>query len=123
MASGVTSKVILDTNSLIYSLKQKADISDLLFRLTEVAGVVVPKCVLHELESMSRDVMFAKGALALASRYPTIEGDGPADDCILELAVENGYFILTNDRELLRRARKEGVRTLSFMGRKRIDFS
>lgn len=123
MPSGVASKVILDTNSLIYSLKQKADIRDLLFKLTEVSGVVVPRCVLHELESMSGEVMFARGALALASRFPPIEGDGPADDCILELAMENRYFILTNDRELLRRARKEGVRTLSFRGRKRIEFS
>ncbi len=123
MASRVASKVILDTNSLIYSLKNKADLSDLLYKLTEVSGIVVPKCVIMELERMSGDVIYARGALDLASRFQSIEGEGPADDCILDLAAKNMYFILTNDRELLKRARGEGIRTLSFKGRKRIDFS
>lgn len=123
MVSGMASKVILDTNSLIYSLKQKTDIRELMFNLPEVSGIVVPECVLFELERMSDDVMYARGALALASRFPTVEGEGPADDCILSLAIKEKWFILTNDRELLRRAREEGIRTLSFMGKKRIDFS
>lgn len=123
MPSGMASKVILDTNSLIYSLKQKADLRNLLFEIPEIAGIVVPKCVLRELEHMSSDVMYARGALTLASKFPMVEGEGPADDCILDLAVKNKYFILTNDRGLLDRAKKAGVRTLSFKRSRLIEFS
>lgn len=123
MAPLAAAKVLLDTNSLIYSIKQKSDLRELLFELPEVSGIVVPTCVLRELEKMSGDVMFANGALALASKFPSVEGEGPADDCILDLASREGYFVLTNDRALTRRAKEIGVRTLSFIGKRRIDFS
>lgn len=115
--------VILDTNSLIYSLKQRANIRDLLSRFVEITGIVVPECVLHELESMSGDVMFASGALNLARTFRIIEGSGPADDCILDVASRQKCYILTNDRELIRRARKMGITTLSFRQSRRIDYS
>lgn len=123
MPAGLGSKVLLDTNSLIYSLKQRADIRDLLSRLPEVSGILVPTCVLKELESMSDDVSYARGALSLAKKFKTIEGEGPADDCILELATGHGLFILTNDRGLIERAKALRIRTLSFKGGRNIDFS
>lgn len=123
MASRLASKVIVDTNSWIYSLEQKSDIRELLLNVPIVSGIVVPGCVLRELESMTGDVPFAKGALALASRFTEIEGEGPADDCILELASKNGYFVLTNDRELIRRAKNSGIRVLSFKRGRVIDFT
>lgn len=116
-------KVLLDSNSLIYSLKQRADIRDILSRNPEVSGIVVPQCVLVELDRMSNDVPFARGALALARTFPIVEGEGPADDCILKIASEGSYFILTNDRGLLGRAKKMKIRTLSFKQRRRIEFS
>lgn len=123
MSHSPTSKVLLDSNSLIYSIKQRVDLRDLLFALPEISGILVPECVLMELRSMSGDVLYAKGAFDLASRFPSTEGVGPADDCILRIASDKGLFILTNDRELLSRARELGVRTLTFKGRKRIEFS
>ncbi len=123
MPSGIASKVILDTNSLIYSLEHKADLRVLLQNIPEVSGVVVPTCVLKELEKMSKDVRYARGALTLAGSFPAVEGDGPADDCILNLASKNRFFILTNDRELISRAKRSGIRTLSFKRARVIDFT
>lgn len=123
MPSGMASKVILDTNSLIYSLEHKSDLRNLLLNIPEVSGIVVPLCVLRELERMSNDVRYARGALTLASSFPSIEGQGPADDCLLEIASKNRFFILTNDRELISRAKEAGIRTLSFKRARIIDFT
>ncbi len=123
MPSGMASKVILDSNALIYSLEHKSDLRGLLLSIPEISGILVPKCVLRELETMSSDVRYARGALTLASGFPSVEGDGPADDCILEVASKNRYFILTNDRGLILRAKKAGVRTLSFKRNRVIEFS
>lgn len=116
-------KVLLDSNSLIYSIKQRTDIRDLLFRIPEITGILVPECVLEELRRMSADVQYARGALQLARSFETIGGTGPADDCLLKLASEGGFFILTNDRELLGRVRKSGIRALSFKQKRIIDYS
>lgn len=123
MPAGLASKVLVDSNCLIYALEQKSDIRDLLSQMPEITGIIVPECVLIELRDMSRDVKFARGALSLARNFQSIEGSGPADDCLLKIAAENNFFILTNDRGLLSRARKSGIRTLTFKQNKRIEFT
>ena len=122
MPSGSGSKVLLDTNSLIYSLKQRVNLRDILLQIPEVSGISIPRCVIQELEKMADSVNYARGALELAKTFQTVEGTGPADDCILEIASREGYIILTNDRELAGRAKKSGIRILSFRQSKRIDF-
>lgn len=123
MAKRLGSKVLLDSNALIYALEQRSDIRELLSQIPEVTGILVPTCVLLELERMSGDVNYARGALDLAKGFPSIEGNGTADDCLLELASRNGFFILTNDRLLISRARLQGTGTLTFKQRRRIEFT
>lgn len=123
MPSRLGSKVLLDSNSLIYALEQRSDLREILSQIPEVTGILVPNCVLAELRSMSGDVKYAAGALKLAHTFQTIEGEGVADDCLLELAGRHNFFILTNDRGLLKRARIQGIGTLTFKQKRRIEFT
>lgn len=123
MPARLGSKVLLDSNSLIYALEQRSDIREIMSQIPEVTGILVPTCVIAELRSMSSDVRFASGALKLARTFQSIEGEGVADDCLLELASHNNFFILTNDRALIKRAKVQGIGTLTFKQKRRIEFT
>ncbi len=122
MPSGLASKVIVDTNSFIYSIEHRLNLKFLLQDLPEVKGIVVPECVHKELIAMSGNRKYASGALELSEKFERIPGEGYADDCIIEIAKREHYFILTNDRDLLKRAKGAGIRTLVIRGNKRIEF-
>lgn len=122
MPSGLASKVIVDTNSLIYSIEHRVDLKGLLQALPEIKGIVVPDCVHIELRSMAGNRKYAPGALELSEKFERIPGEGYADDCILEIAKREHYFILSNDRALLGRAREAGIRTLVLRGNRSVEF-
>lgn len=122
MRSGLASKVLVDTNSLLYSIEHRVDLKNLLQELPEVNGILVPECVHSELLAMSANRKYARGALELSEKFERIPGEGYADDCIIEIAKRERFFILSNDRDLVRRAREEGIRTLVIRGNKRVEF-
>ncbi|MCW6169107.1 MAG: PIN domain-containing protein [Thermoplasmatales archaeon] len=107
------SKIILDTNSLIYAVKKHIDLSNALFGIDEINGIIVPECVASELRGLSIRNPHARAALELISRFEIINSEGRGDDCILETARRLGAFILTNDRGLLTRAKSLGIRNAS----------
>ncbi|MCL4341467.1 MAG: hypothetical protein M1431_05175 [Candidatus Thermoplasmatota archaeon] len=115
--------IIIDTNSLIYALKNRIDIRSQLLLFPEISAIYVTDCTVLELQGLSNRVPFASGALKLAEGFPAIHGSGKGDDCILQAAVTTGSAILTNDRLLLDRARSLGLRTFSIHGGRRIGVS
>lgn len=123
MSSGLASKVLVDTNSLIYSIEHRVNLKNMLQELPEVSGVLVPECVHRELQAMSGDRKYARGALELSEKFDRIPGEGYADDCIIEIAGKEHYFILSNDRALLKRAKEAGIRTLVLRGNRKVEFA
>ncbi len=116
-------KVILDTNSLIYSVQKHIDLGIVLFRIDEVTGILVPSCVGTELKGLASKNSYAKAALSLLGRFEVIASEGRGDDCILMTGKKLGAFILTNDKDLLLRAKSAGLRTLSIKANGTIGFS
>lgn len=123
MATGLASKVLIDTNSLIYSIENRVNLRTLLQELPEISGILVPECVHRELQSMLGSVRYASGALELSEKFERIQGGGYADDCIIDLAKKENYFILSNDRGLINRAREAGIRSLIIRGNRKIVFA
>lgn len=117
------SGIIIDTNSLIYALKNKVDIRSQLLLFPEISVLYVTDCTIAELQGLSSRVPFASGALKLALTFPQLHGSGRGDDCILDAASASGSAILTNDRLLLDRARSAGIRTYSIHGGRKIGVS
>lgn len=104
--------IILDTNSLIYSIKNKVDIRDRIIAATSANRIVVPECVIRELEGLSASNYHAKAALLLSERFEKIESEGRGDDCIIKCAESVGGTVLTNDRELSSRLKAKGLGTM-----------
>ena len=106
-------EVIVDTNALILSAKFRVDL------FSELNGlgydqVLVPKAIVRELMGLSKDLKgLEKKAVNLSllflERCEIVEIDGNADEIILKLAKQRDAAVFTNDKELKRKLKKEGI--------------
>ena len=99
--------VVLDTNALLMPFEIRNNLDLALRELLGDARIVVPGPLVGELKHL--DHRFAKAAIALARKYEIIPTEYTGDDSVVELAFKTGGYVLTNDKELRRRLRKEGV--------------
>ncbi|AGI47135.1 putative PilT protein [Thermoplasmatales archaeon BRNA1] len=68
---------------------------------------VVPGPLIGELKHLTETNRHAKPALALARTKEIVQCDSFGDDAVIEVAEREHGYILTNDKELRRRARKQ----------------
>ncbi len=97
--------VVLDTNALMMPFEVGINL-DLAVR--EILGdvrFVVPGPLIGELKHLQETKRFAKPALMLARSKEIVQAEGHGDDAVIEVAQREGAYILTNDKELRRRAR------------------
>lgn len=112
--------IILDTNSLIYAIKNRVDLRGQIMLIPEISDIFVPECVIRELQMLKGRIQYSAGALTLAQSFKIIDAEGNGDDCIIQAAKKTLSYILTNDRGLIDRARNLGIRTFSILRGKKI---
>ncbi len=107
---------VIDTNVLMYVYTARVDVFGEL-RLMGFSKFLVPEGVVEELKILSRTLggkysRAARFALSLIEREGVevvkVETSG-TDTALIELCRKEGCVLITNDRELRRRARKEGL--------------
>jgi len=125
-----TTTVILDSNFLFVPLRFGVDIFEELRRLLGNVLCVVPSPVIEELRllregakpSLKKEVEFA---LSMAGRCETadeaVEPGETVDEVILRLARSWRCPVATNDSELRRRLRSEGVPVIYLRQRAYLD--
>lgn len=101
--------VVADANGLMMPFQFGFNLDSELERLLGSFEIVVPTPVLGELEALAGRDRRAKAALALARRFRSLPVEGPADDAVLEAALQLSGIVLTNDRVLLGRCRRNGI--------------
>jgi len=99
--------VVLDTNALLMPFEMKMNLDLALQDLLGEVRIVVPGPLVGELKHL--DHKYAKAAIALARKYEIIPTEYTGDNAVVELAAKTGGYVLTNDKELRRRLRKEAV--------------
>ncbi|MDO9536913.1 MAG: twitching motility protein PilT [Thermoplasmata archaeon] len=104
--------VIADTNALIAPFKKKFNIDSELSRLLGDYKIVVPEPLLGELKKLAVTNMNARGALKLALSREVMPTKKAGDDSVLELAVKLKGYVMTNDVELMQRAKKRKLRVI-----------
>ena len=105
--SEIMQTVVLDTNALLMPFEIKMNLDLALRDLLGEVRIVVPGPLVGELKHM--DHRYAKAAIALARKYEIIPTEYTGDNAVVEMAAKTGGYVLTNDKELRRRLRKEGV--------------
>ena len=103
-------KVVLDTNALLMPFEISINLDLELKRLLGDVEVIVPGPMVGELKhSKSRH---ARAALALARKYEIVDTPKRGDAAIIDIATSVGAYVVTNDKELRRKLRDRGVRTI-----------
>ena len=104
--------VIADTNALIAPFKRKFNIDTELEQILGTYKILIPEPLIGELKKLSATNMNAKGALKYALTKDIRPTRKAGDDSVLELAKRVGGYIMTNDIELIERARKRKLRVI-----------
>lgn len=130
--------IILDTNALFIPFKFKLNLDSELERLFGVYEIVIPSCVLKELEKIAQKEQHGNLALNLAQKKPKpgwyidferkelkkrktdkcIYDDNPIDDEILHIAKQLNGIVLTNDKDFLKLLESYNVSTISLKSNK-----
>jgi hypothetical protein len=100
--------IILDTNALIYSIKERLDLGR--FMQEEIG---VPTSAIKELEKLSAKDGNAKLALKLVDRFKILEVQSLGDDGVIEAATKYRGSVITNDRILQKRLKERNIRVTS----------
>ncbi|MEM4714313.1 MAG: PIN domain-containing protein [Candidatus Nanoarchaeia archaeon] len=116
-------KILIDTNILLYAIKIKAD----LFEMLRSYEIVIPDLVFAELGMLTKvakkksDRDAAKAALSLLQTkiFEKPKLKGKTDEAIIDYAYKNNAAILTADKELELKAKEKGLKVL-FLKKKRI---
>ncbi|MDR0509118.1 MAG: twitching motility protein PilT [Candidatus Methanoplasma sp.] len=99
--------VVLDTNALLMPFEIRINLDLALSDLLGDVRCVVPGPLIGELKHL--DHKFSKAALELARKYEIVQTTLSGDEAVIEVAHSTGGYILTNDKSLRARARKEGI--------------
>ncbi|MGC8645655.1 MAG: PIN domain-containing protein [Thermoplasmata archaeon] len=100
--------IILDTNALIYAARQRINLTKFIKE-----EIVVPSSVMDELNALSARYNYARIAKTLASRFRVVSVENGGDEGVIEAVKRYGGIVLTNDRELIRRLKKEKLLSCS----------
>ena len=104
--------IVADTNALIAPFKLKFNIDSELTRILGAYEIIVPKPIIGELEKLAVTNIHARGALKLARSRKIKSTKSAGDDAVLELAKKINGFVMTNDKELIARARKRNLKVI-----------
>ncbi|MBS7250298.1 MAG: nucleotide-binding protein [Candidatus Freyarchaeota archaeon] len=114
-------KVILDTNFLMVPFEIGIDIISELDRLIKQKyEIIILKGTIDELKGLSQNPKLkirkaAKLALEMAERYKVVEPanqNGNLDDLIVRFSKNSYCVVATNDRNLRRKLKSEGIPTI-----------
>ncbi|KAA8922193.1 PIN domain-containing protein [Thermoplasma sp.] len=109
---------IVDTNVIIYAMKSRIRLDDIVLDLNGIARIAIPECVLDELKKLSASDVNARIGLKYAQKHEIIRSEGRGDECILQTAIRYGCPVITNDREFIEVLKKNHVVVASLSGRK-----
>jgi|Deesub1362B_J571_1020462.scaffolds.fasta_scaffold00113_42 hypothetical protein len=120
-------KACFDTNFLIYSVKQKVDFLTQL-KNRGFSKFYVPDKVAHEVEELSKKLRGKdRTALRVVSEiikreFEVIKTESDvADDSLIEVCLNHNCHLFTNDRILIKRAKKRGIPIGYLRGWKVVD--
>jgi len=104
--------VVLDTNALMMPYQFGINIEKELNRLLGICRIIVPRTVVEEMEKLAEEGgevgRAAKLGLSIIRKRGVrlVETENKGDDGVLETAIKMDAAILTNDKELKKKAKE-----------------
>lgn len=114
-------KIVLDTNFLMTPFNLGIDVISELDRIiNQKYEIIILKGTIEELKGLSENPSLkvrkaAKLGLKLAQRYTVVDlvpENGKMDELIVKFSKKEGYVVATNDQNLRRKLKSEGIPTI-----------
>jgi rRNA-processing protein FCF1 len=121
--------VVFDSSAILMIFEYSINLEQELLRLLGSYEVVVPSKIIEELKFLcekgkGKQKQFAKPALSLIENYKiVIDKSEKADDAVLNTAKKLNGVILSNDKGLKKRAKKEKIKTIFMRNKKYLMIS
>lgn len=110
--------VILDANALFIPFQFGVNLTEGLKELLgEGIEIIVPSSVVEELERLPGEDWRRRAALKLARGFRVVKAEGKGDRAIIELARRLGLPVVTQDKELKKRLKAEGLKVITLRER------
>ena len=119
--------VVLDTNALLLPYQLGMNIEKELTRLLGICRIIVPTSVIKEAEKLAS----SNGSVAMAAKlglnivrkkdYQIVETLYDGDDGVMDVAVKTNAAIVTNDKELKKKAKDMGLPVIYVRGESRLE--
>ena len=109
-------QVVADTNALLLPFQTRINIDIELQRLVGDHELVIPKAIIGELRKLASENREAKAALGYALTKQSMDTIKHGDEAVLELAIQLKTIIISNDKELILKARKLNIRIIRLRG-------
>ena len=109
--------VVLDSSSILMLFEFSINLEGELTRLLGKFSVLIPRPIVDELIILSKHgkgkkKYNSKPALDLIKKYEISEAEGKGDDSVLFLAKKYNGIVVTNDRDLRKRAKDIHLQTI-----------
>jgi len=98
--------IILDTNAIIYAVKQKISIERF---VDEEIGV--PSSVIEELSELKMDDSNARIGIDWVKKYKILKVQKKGDEGVIEAATRYGGTVITNDAALRKNLKDKNIRS------------
>ncbi|HHH77608.1 MAG: hypothetical protein J7L93_02105 [Thermoplasmata archaeon] len=119
--------VVLDTNALMIPYQSGINIEKEITRLLGICRIIVPSSVIEEMEKLANEDggtgRAAKLGLSIINKrgFRIMETENKGDDGVLETALKMESAIVTNDRELQKRAKEMNLPIIYPRGENRLE--
>jgi len=119
--------VVLDTNALMLPYQFGINIEKELNRLLGLCRIIVPRTVVEEMEKLAEQGgetgRAAKLGLSIIKKrgFRLMETESKGDDGVLETALKMDAAIVTNDKELKRKAKELKLPIIYLRGEDRLE--
>lgn len=111
-------QVLIDTNFLFIPFRFKIDVFSEIKNIIGEYEAVLSNIIVRELEGLAsgsgKHAREAKLALSMLRQknIRIVETQTPADEWIYDYAVENKAIVATNDSELAKKLKKQGIKVI-----------
>ena len=117
--------IILDSSSILMLFEFSINLENELSRLCGNYKILIPKPIVDELKFLSihgkgKKKYNAKPALDLIKEFEISEAEGSGDDSVLFLAKKHNGIVVTNDKELRKRAKEIHLKTIYMRGKSKL---
>ncbi len=116
-------RIVLDSSAVLMLFEQSINLDNELKRLVVKYQIIVPKQVVDELKILSENSrgkkkINAKTALKLIKEFNILyEEYEDADNAVIITAKKYNGIILSNDKEIRKKAKKEKINTIYLKGK------